>query len=242
MKMKNSNKILIAAGAIPFVVVISAIIAIRVFFLNDIVKVIETPSFSSGKQSSKIVKAEGFDEISVVGPWTLHVYQGIGYNTEISAPKNIIDKIVAEKRGDKLSIVEGPGPADLMNNVRLEATITLPMLTKLDLNGVINLDLYEINGDNLSINMQGVTRIAGYDGKVKDLSLSGKGVLTIDLSGLSATNANVNYDGTYMINLKMNGGRLTGGLGGVGRLNYGGDVSSNEIQLKNPASGMVHVD
>ena len=104
-----------------------------------------------------------------------------------------------------------------MGNERLEATITLPLIERIDVNCITNLDLSGIKNDFLKITMNGVTKISASDSSFQELSLFESGVSTIDLSNVPVTNAEVECDGTFTVDLTMNGGRLFGSLNGVGR-------------------------
>jgi len=238
MKMKKSNRILLAVGAVPVIVVVSAIIIGRSFLPNETIKTIDASSAAYGTEGVKSFDIEGFSWISIKGNWTVNVVQKDGYKVEINAPEEILEKIIVEKRDNTLVLDKGQAAIDSNGNISLEATITLPSVSKIEINGVTNLDMSGIMADSLAIETQGVTRIVGNGGKIRDLSLKGKGVSTVDLNGISSTNAGVDYEGTYTINLMMDGGRLTGRLDGVGKLKYSGNITSNEVRVHGPANSV----
>jgi hypothetical protein len=240
MKIKTSNKILLVAGAIPVLVLFLLLLTIRIMMPGNTLNAMG-PQVIVGPQIVKTIELEGFNEISVNGPWRLHVIQRDRYKIEIKVPQQLVEKLIVEKRGNTLFIGENPGAMFQGGNKNLEATVIIPVVSKIDLNGVNSVDLSGINNDNLNISMQGVTTVTGLDSAIKDLSLKGKGVSTIDMTGVSVTNASVECNGTYTINLFMNGGRLSGRLDGIGNLNYRGYITSNEVLANSPVSSVVHL-
>ena len=239
MRIKTSNKILLAAGITPVLIIFITLLILKIMMSGDNVKAIASSS-DPGPQTIKIIDLDEFDKISVMGSWTVHIIQGINYKVIINAPQNVIDKISVKRGGATLFIDENQQVFSRLNNTYLEATITLPLISELNTNGVINLDLLEIKNDSLTLNMAGVTKISASSCTIHNLYLTENGVSTIDLSGVPIVNANVLCEGTFNIDLLMNGGLFSGNLNGVGILSYKGDVSKNEIQVNSPMSRIVH--
>jgi hypothetical protein len=241
MRIKTSNKILLAAGITPVLVIFITLLILRIMMSGDALKAIASSS-EPGPQTTKTIDLDAFNKISVVGPWTVHIIQGSNYKVIINAPQNVIDKLIVKRGGANLFLFidENQRVFSQINNTYLEATITLPFISELDINGVINLDLSEIKNDSLILNINGVTKITASSCTVQNLSLTEKGIANIDLSGVPIANANLECDGTFNIDLLMNGGRLSGNLNGVGNLSYKGEVSVNDIQVNSPMSKVVH--
>jgi hypothetical protein len=239
MRIKTSNKILLVAGITPVLIICVTLLILRIMMSEDNLKAIAASS-DPGPQTTKIFDLDEFNKITVMGAWTVHVIQGNNFKVIINAPQNVIDKIIVNRGGATLLIDENQRVIGPINNKYLEATITLPLITELMTNGVINLDLSGIKNDSLALNTAGVTKIMASSGTIQNLSLAGNGVSNIDLSGVPIVNANVLCEGTYNIDLLMNGGRLAGNLNGVGTLSYKGEVSSNDIHINSPVGKVVH--
>jgi hypothetical protein len=239
MRIKTSNKFLLAAGITPVLIICVTLLILRIMMSGDNLKAKESSS-APGPQTEKTIDLDGFNKISVSGPWTVHIIQGDNCKVIINAPQNVMDKISVKRGGATLFVDENQHVFSQISNAHLEATITLPLISELNTNGVINLDLSGIKNDSLILNMAGVTKITGSSSTIQNLSLTDNGVSTIDLSGVPIVNANVLCEGTFNIDLLMNGGRLAGNLNGVGTLSYKGEVSSNDIHVNSPVSKVVH--
>jgi hypothetical protein len=236
MKMKNSNKILLGAGLIPVLIIILMFLALKIMPNNAF----KNMSSQSGAKASRTIDLRDFSKLSIKGVWAIHLIQGSDYKVEIKALEESIDKIKVEKRDSILFIDDNPNSLKSNDNKNQEATIILPVLDEIDLNGVNNLNLSGIKCEDFSIHTEGATRISNSDGSIQNLSIGGNGVSTINLSGISVTNAIIEYQGVYYINLLMNGGRLSGRLDGLGSFNYQGDVSVNEIKVNNNSNKVTH--
>jgi HSP20 family molecular chaperone IbpA len=250
MKMKKSDRFLLAAGIFPVLIV--AIIFINLWMMRDDVRDAKSAQPKSASQVEKTFDLKDFSVVSIQGNWAcINIVQSDGdYKVVIKAPGNIMDNIKVEKDANTLSLAIVPGKEEPEGDKQgPEATIVLPRITKLELAGVIPVYLSGIRTDDLSVNMQGIISILPADAsdvspgpsmEIKTLSLGGNGVFDVELMDASVINAGVNFLGIYRINLSMNGGRLSGSLGGIGNLLYSGDVSKDEIQINNPASSVVH--
>jgi hypothetical protein len=252
MKMKKSNKILLVAGATPILVIFLLLLATRITLPEDDLKVISS-IYNVSPHTTKKIDLAGFNEISAKGDWKIHLIQGDTYKVEIKAKEDMIGRLPVEKRGSILFLGEQASPSTNMNNpTRIniilgknndklpEVTIILPMVSRINLDGMINLDLSGIKNNDLSIHIMGPIEISGSNCTINNISISGTAMSALNLSNINVTNANVDLDGGYTISLLMAGGRLSGRLGGIGKLIYSGNVSENTIQVDNPKSSIIH--
>jgi hypothetical protein len=75
---------------------------------------------------------------------------------------------------------------------------------------------------------------------IRDLEFNGEGVLMMDIPTILINNADLKFQGAYIIGLMMNGGRLSGRLEGMGFCNCEGDVRVNEILVNGSQNKVVH--
>ena len=236
--MKTSNKILLVAGTIPLVFVFILAIVIRITALNsESIHAFQTESYAL---ETRTVLLDGFKKISTQGPFEINLVQGDEYLVEISAPGNIIDDIIAEKRGDALFLDSSDKSKRLGGLKQIQASITMPSISQIDMKGATTVSLSRFSIDSLSIRAEGMTDITGSKSTIHDLAFSGKGASNMELSSIPVTNADIECEGMFTIDLLMDGGVLSGDLRGPGKLSYEGDVSSNEIRAEGPFSKVVH--
>jgi hypothetical protein len=250
MKMKKGPRCLLIAGAMPVLIIL-----IIFLYLNVTGKDARQAVASQAKStplSSKTYDLKDFSEVSVNGSCSLIsiTQRESVYMVKLIGPKDILDVVKVEKTGARVSVaLEKPLHSNPDTTDDLSILIILPRITAIDLSGVTPVNLVGIDADTLSINTQGVTRFITQSDEgstkkpecsFKTLILSGSGILDANLINCITTNAVINYQGTYDIILTMNGGSLSGNLGGIGRLDYIGNVTRNEIKVSDPAGMVVY--
>ena len=100
--------------------------------------------------------------------------------------------------------------------------------------GLIAGDVKDISGfdlDSLELDVDGAANITARDGSIADLEIDSDGAATFNLSGVEVTNAEVEMDGASNLNIRMDGGDLTGVLRGLGDVTYSGEVSEERIRI-----------
>ena len=78
----------------------------------------------------------------------------------------------------------------------------------------------------------------GSASRFDSLALTLSGAVAADLRDVTVTDADVRASGASRINLRMAGGRLTGGISGAGRLEYSGTIREQSVS----ASGAVKIE
>jgi hypothetical protein len=238
IKMKTSNKILLIAGVAPILSVILLMAAIKIIPGGDASSQ-ASPSGEPG-MVSRTLPLEGFSEISTNGAWKVNLIQGDSFLVHISASESVMNEIKVEKNGNKLVLDAGTKFNRSSNAKHTTADITLPAVSRIDTEGMANINLSGLNIDSLTIHSEGVAKISGDKGMIRDLEFNGNGALMMDLSTIAITNADLKFQGAYMIGLLMNGGRLSGSLEGMGFCNYEGNISVNEILVNGSPNKVVH--
>lgn len=238
MKIKTSNKILLIAGSIPILFIILMFCSLKFISWGG-----GSPQASNSSSSDLIKRTlplEGFSEISLKGVWKVNLFQGDSFIVNISAPESAMNEIKAEKNGNELVLDSGTKPKGSGGNRRITAEITLPAVSRIDMEGVTSINLSDMQIESILIRSEGVANISGDKGMIRDLEFYGNGVTRMDLSAVPVTNASLKCPGVYTIKLLMNGGRLSGSLDGVGTFKYVGIAGVNELRVNGPQNKVVH--
>jgi hypothetical protein len=145
-------------------------------------------------------EVSGFDSVEFDGWGALTIEQGDEYALTVSGADELLDRLETEVRGDTLRISMAPkteiwffGTPDR----DIEMKLTVPELSRLEVNGAGAVELDGIEGDSLELELDGAADVNGVDFDLEDLSvvLSGAGHVeldgradrqSVDISGLGA--------------------------------------------------------
>jgi len=152
------------------------------------------PLRGSGNLVTQNMDYADFNQLDVSQGFHVEVKQGDTFSVVIQVDDNMIDEVQVSKTNNTLSISLKPGQIYNLRNVTLEAEVTMPELTGIDLSGGSHANLLGFNSkDELDANLSGGSHLDGEAslGDVRmDLSggshttLSGSaGDLTLDVSG-----------------------------------------------------------
>ena len=174
----------------------------------------------------------GFSRIEINGSWRIDVTRGDEWQVELSYPENYLSRIDVSVTGERLSL-DGAEPRSFFGgpDARFAADIVMPELVGLEVAGSSRVTLSGFKGERLSIDATGANQITGDDGRYGELGLSVAGANDIQLAGFVFTDADVDLAGASNLTLTMDGGELTGGLAGAGKIEYRGTVSREAIDV-----------
>ena len=170
----------------------------------------------------------GFDRLLIRSAWDIEVVQGNDWRVEISVPDEVEQRLNVGVNDGRLvlDIRREDGPWWLNNRSSgHHARITMPSLAGIDVQGAANIALDEFSGESLDISIAGAANIESDGGRFRQLDLTIGGAGNVDLHDIALRDARVSLSGAYNVELTMNGGELAGQISGLGRLEYGGDVS-----------------
>ena len=228
--MKTSNKILLSAGIVPFIIILFMLLSLK--NILDEGPAVRNIDDNKMEYIHKRFDLEGFENIKAEGGWEIAITGGDHFNIELEAPGDSIDKISVSRQGNILLLSSDTNYFSILKNPKV--SITLPSLSMLDLKGQYDIKISNLKLSELDINIEGVASITGIGGSVERFFFNGNGVVTADLISMPATNAYFKFDGIYMIMMGMNGGELSGILSGPGKLMTTGDITKNSIKVDNP--------
>ena len=234
-QMKTKNKILLFTGVVPFIIVIMMIFSVK-HTLNK-----ETdPSLSDSERINSEKRSydfKNFENISAEGVWDINLMYDDQFKVELVAPVNMMSEITVNKTDRTLILASKKDSYSLFSNYKKpRINITLPLISRLDIDGVANIKISEFKNTEISIFMNGVMNITGESCSIDQFSLNGTGVVNVAMNDVPVTNAHFKYSGIYNINILMNGGELTGKLDGIGKMIASGEIAENSIKVNGPGS------
>jgi len=189
----------------------------------------------------------GFDRVDVSHGFQVDLRQGDTFSVIIRVDDNVVEHLEIAKKGDTLRIGLKRNRSYTLNNTTLEAEVTTPELTGLELSGGshatitsftstadFNADLSggshlrgDIEAGDVTFDLSGGSHMT-LSGSAQDLKLDASGGGQIDLSGFSVFDANVDLSG---------GARAT--VNPSGTLDVDASGGSHVTYVGNPTLGKI---
>jgi hypothetical protein len=182
-----------------------------------------------GGVTTESMDFEGFSQVVVEGAWTVKVSQADVFSTEIRYSPSMKDRVNVRVEGNRL--VLGNREYTGRSGEGMSAEISMPALDKLQVAGAAHTEFQGFESPVLDIIIDGAARIQGFDSEVKQLNVKLNGLGQVDLSEVTAIDADVALDGAGEVVLSMNGGVLKGSLDGLGKIRYSGQVRDEKISV-----------
>lgn len=226
--MKTSNKILLGVGiSIPVIIVILPLIVLRIVLgQNLFADRVETLKQENMTREFMI---KDFSGIHVAGHWDIRIQQGENYAITIESLESVLDVLSVEKKRNQLELIlsDVEHPHQI---VKVIATITLPSLSSLELEGLNRVHLAGFSSEQLSIHADGHTTITGKKNILQNFHLKSEGFVAMNLEESPVTNAELECNGWVKIRLFMAGGTLSGLIDGFGKVVYDGEVKEYTLE------------
>jgi hypothetical protein len=138
--------------------------------------------YGSGTPATKTYDFTGFTKVTVDSGFVATVDYGEDYAVSVSVDDNLVkEHLKVELEGDTLHI--GLAPLWQYRDVTLRATVTLPLLTRLEVSGSSRVDGVA-TGDDLELAVSGSSTA----------TLKGSGKVDMDVSGASRVDGEVRWD------------------------------------------------
>ena len=229
--MKPSKIALLSLGGIVVGTIVVAAVVTRVS-VGWVGQAVGQDRPDPGEMTTVSRDLSGFESIEINGSWEIDVSRGDEWQVELSYPENYLGEFDVSVDGDHLSL-NGAEPRSFFggSDVQYAAHIVMPELAELEVAGSSRVTLSGFEGEQLTIEAAGATQISGEDGRYGELELSVAGANDIQLAGFVFTDADVDLAGASSLTLTMDGGELTGGLAGAGKVEYFGTVSREAIDV-----------
>ena len=173
---------------------------------------------------------DSFTSISVPTVFGISVTQGAGYSVEVIVDEEAANRVDVTRNGSSLTVELLPGDGLIET---LEAQVTMPMLERIDLTGVVNARLNDFDQAEMTINVGNVSNLHGTGLRIGHLQATVSGVSRMDLGDIRPIGqADIAVSGVSQATLNMDvGSRLSGtistgqGTGAAALFYYGSNVA-----------------
>ncbi len=236
MRLKPSNQILIAIGAVFFATVLALLIVTR-FMVGAYSGFREEPADASVEEIERTLSVANFNRIETGGVWRVHITQGTSQTVTLTVPEYLEPYLIAEVRGSLLKLGLKSGAEVRTRSTAPRADIIVGSLTQLQSSGAVDATIEGFSESRFAIQVSGGTNLLGINCTVQNLTIKVSGAAKIDLRESTAKNAEVKISGAGVVELTMDGGDLAGNISGAASLTYFGEVRSEQIE----ASGLSSV-
>jgi hypothetical protein len=192
-------------------------------------------AFGQLRSPTKTLKYDfdGFTSISVPTVFGISVTHGTEYAVEVIIDEEATDRVTVTKDGANLTIALQAGNGMLET---IDARITMPVLERIDLTGVVYADLRGFDQAQMTINVGGVSNLRGDSLNIGHLRATVSGVSRMDLGDIRPIGqADIDVSGVSQATLNMGvGARLSGSVStgqgtGVSALYYYGSNVVPEV-------------
>lgn len=195
-----------------------------------------------------------FDRVDAAQGFDIAISQGEAFSVVVRADDNIVDHLWVARQGRTLKLGLQPGRVFSLQNATLEAEITMPELTGLDLSGgshalvtgfastqPLTVDLSggshlrgDIKAGNANVDLSGGSGIS-LSGSATDLTIDASGGSQVSLDDFVVADAYVNASGGSQITVNPSD-RLDVDASGGSRIYYVGSPTMGNIDTSGSSS------
>ena len=184
----------------------------------------------TGHRATLSYDVDAFTSISVPTVFGISVTQGARYSVEVIVDEAAANRVDVTKNGSTLTVALQPGDGQIET---LEARVTMPVLDRIDLTGVVNARLYDFDQAEMTINVGNVSKLRGESLRIGHVQATVSGVSHMDLGDIRPiAQADIAVSGVSQATLNMDvGSRLSGsvstgqGTGASALFYYGSNVA-----------------
>lgn len=231
----NPNTRTRLVSTLGIVVAVAFLVGVAIRLIGGIYPAVSGESRDAGRTGAALVALDtpedgkGVTAVASVGGWKVTIRPG-EYEVSVRTSERSADDVRVYVSDDTLSLDVPPGVRTV--NGTLEATVWLPHLDRLEIDGGAEVRLEDIESDRLAVDVDGAASITATGGRYGRLTVDVDGAANIDFSGSAVVDASVDMDGASNLRITMAGGTLTGYLRGVGNVSYGGEVADESIRVE----------
>lgn len=173
-----------------------------------------------GETVTKEITVTEFDDVDIDGPFDVLVEVGQEPGVTVDIHEEIVDRLEIDQDGDHLSIGFSGGLAFTSNET--EVTITTPELTRLSLDGAASVDVEDLDGERLVLELDGASSVTGR-GSVGVLVIDTDGASSVDFDRVTADTAEIDADGASSIEIARTAA-VTGRANGASSIDVADDA------------------
>jgi hypothetical protein len=236
--MRRSQIAVVSALAVVLIATLAWLVATRMVMSNLAGN--GSSRTTSGNDVTRSIDLRDFAAVHTQGGWQLTISRGDDWRVELSYPETMADNIESEVSDGTLRLnyraprgfwLLGLGPPG-----RAQATIVIPALERLEIEGAANAQIDGLAGERLRVIASGASSLEATESRYERLDLIVNGAGEVKFQGLAATDAHVELAGATEVTLTMAGGLLSGSMSGAHRLIYYGSVREENITRAGAAS------
>jgi hypothetical protein len=170
----------------------------------------------------------GFDKLDVSDGFTVSIRQSGGYGVVIRIDDNLEKYLEVAKKGSTLNIGLKPNRPSTLRNATLQADVTMPELTGLDMSGGSHCTASGFESTRaLRFELSGGSGVT-FSGSAGDVTIDASGGSQVDLSSFVAANADVETSGGSQVTVNV-----------TGRLDADASGGSKVYYLGSPTLGLI---
>ena len=208
----------------------------------------------SGNVVTQEFALRGFDKVDVSHGFKVDISQGDTFSVVIRIDDNLVQYLEVVKRDSTLKIGPKPFPPYSLRNATLEAKVTMPELTGLDLSGgshctitgfkstkALDVDLSggshlqgDIEAGNASFDVSGGSDVT-LTGSAQDVTIDASGGSDVDLADFPVADANVEASSGSEATVKPSG-RLDANARSGSRVYYLGSPTLGKVEMSADSS------
>ncbi len=231
----------------PFFLMLGSLIVVSLACSLPELPSISQESFTgSGNVVTREEAISDFDKVDISHSFEVDIKQGEEFSVVIRVDDNLVEQLQVEKFGSTLKIGLKPD-VSIVSNATLEAEITMPELTGLDLSGASNATISGFKSTkNLTVDLSGASSLRGdieagdtsFDlsgssnanltGSGGNLTLDASGSSDVDLSDFPVADAEIDASGASTVTVNASG-----------RLDVEASGASDVYYLGNPSMGTI---
>jgi hypothetical protein len=195
-----------------------------------------------------------FDKVEVSHAFTVDISQGDSFRVVVRVDDNLVEYLEVVKQGDTLKIGLEPSPLRNVRNATMEAEVTMPELTGLELSGASDGAVTGFKSSQpLDVKLSGASSLRGdieagdarfdlsgassvtLSGSAKDVTIGASGASVIDLADFPVADAGVEASGASTATVNPSGS-LDVGASGASHVYYVGNPTMGKIDTSGASS------
>jgi hypothetical protein len=196
----------------------------------------------------------GFDKVDVSNAFKVDIRQGDSFRVVIRVDDNLLEYLDVAKRGSTLRIGLEPGRAYNIRRATMEADVTMPELTSLELSGATQATISGFEStERLDVDVSGASQLRGdieagdarfevsgasqvtLSGSAGDVTINVSGASTANLADFSVGDASVEASGASKVTVNTSG-RLDAEASGASSVFYLGNPTLGNIDTSGASS------
>jgi hypothetical protein len=173
----------------------------------------------SGVLETRTLDLQNFEKVRIDGVADMVIHAGKSFSVQLTAEDNVIDLVDVQVRRGELIVEENDFNFDTDEGVQL--TIEMPVLAAIRIDGVGNIEVFDLENEELRVDVDGVGNIS-VEGTTERLDVQVDGVGEVMLGDLVAQDVDVSLDGVGDVTIHVER-TLRANVDGMGSLKYYGD-------------------